>query len=504
MTGTFVTNAQHTFAGGANINVTTSTQPIVRIGASTVGAPGSVTAGPFGTGPVNISGATSPILQPTGSDITIANAVTLNAGFFAATPASVDPTVRSLTFTGPITTVGSSRTITNNIVSGGTLTFGSAGSPSTLTLGGNLGLQTQFATSGSGGGVIVVNDQISGAFGINVQNGATVTLTNNNTNTGISNVQNSASGQAITTTLIVNNVPVNAGVDAGLGGGVAVKTGTLAGTGTIAGNSSLQENAFGPGHLAPGNGAGTANGAGKLTFYNDLTFSPGTDPCVTCTFDVEIGGLTAGTQYDQVVVGGALTLGDTTPRGTLNVSLINGFTTPTSSTDFTIMTGTSVTGTFATVNLPDANWSIVYNPTSVVLHVAAGGGLPGDFNNDGKVDAGDYVVWRRAESQSEQRDRLRYLAGQFRQSAGSRQRLAGKWFFGARTGICPARPHGTCGAGWFAPRLALKTRSLVCGDDRVSRCATRGTPTSDPRTNRVGYACRCKSHIVLLLMFVAS
>jgi hypothetical protein len=50
------------------------------------------------------------------------------------------------------------------------------------------------------------------------------------------------------------------------------------------------------------------------------------------------------------------------------------------------------------VNLPNANWSIVYNPTSVVLHVAAGGGLPGDFNSDGKVDAGDYVVWRKGGS----------------------------------------------------------------------------------------------------------
>lgn len=392
MSGTFVTNAQHTFSGGTNISVPTSVQPIVRVGASTVGAPGSVTAGPFGTGAVNISGATSPIIQPSGSDITIANNVTLNAGFFAATDGTG---AHSLTLSGPITTVGSSRTITNNIVAGGSLILGSASSPSTLTLGGNLGLQTQSSISGAGGGVIVVNDQISGPGGLNVQNGATVTLTNNNTNTAVSNVQNSASGQATTGTLIVNNVPVNVGVDAGLGGGVNVKTGTLAGTGTIAGNSSLQEtvapNNFGPAHLAPGPGAGTANGAGKLTFYNDLTFSNGTANCVTCTFDAEIGGLTAGTQYDQVVVGGNLTVGSI-----LNVSLINGFTTPTSSTDFTIMTGTSVSGTFATVNLPDANWSVVYNPTSVVLHVAAAGGLAGDYNNDGKVDAADYVLWRKS------------------------------------------------------------------------------------------------------------
>ncbi len=139
------------------------------------------------------------------------------------------------------------------MVAGATLTLGSASTPSTITLGGNLGLQMQIGTAGVGGGQIVVNDQISGTFGINVQNGATVRITNNNLNTGISNVQNSATGQAIDGTLIVNNVPVNP-TDAGLGGGVNIRTGTLAGTGTIAGNSTVQEGSFGPAHLAPGNG----------------------------------------------------------------------------------------------------------------------------------------------------------------------------------------------------------------------------------------------------------
>ena len=75
-------------------------------------------------------------------------------------------------------------------------------------------------------------------------------------------------------------------------------------------------------------------------------------------FNVEIGGTTAGTQYDQVVVGGAATIGTaSTLRGTLNVSLINGFATPATDTDFTILTASSVSGVFANVNLPSANWS---------------------------------------------------------------------------------------------------------------------------------------------------
>src|SRR6185369_916823 len=42
------------------------------------------------------------------------------------------------------------------------------------------------------------------------------------------------------------------------------------------------------------------------------------------------------------------------------------------------------------------SYSIVNNPgnTSIDLHVNALG-LPGDFNSDDKVDAGDYVTWRK-------------------------------------------------------------------------------------------------------------
>jgi hypothetical protein len=38
--------------------------------------------------------------------------------------------------------------------------------------------------------------------------------------------------------------------------------------------------------------------------------------------------------------------------------------------------------------------SIVIDPNSVNLHIAAAG-LTGDYNGDGKVDAADYIVWRR-------------------------------------------------------------------------------------------------------------
>src|SRR5262249_23749625 len=52
--------------------------------------------------------------------------------------------------------------------------------------------------------------------------------------------------------------------------------------------------------------------------------------------------------------------------------------------------------TFASTTLPaldpGLSWRVVYAPTSVSLSVVAG--LQGDFNSNGRVDAGDYVVWR--------------------------------------------------------------------------------------------------------------
>src|SRR5207248_3213778 len=59
--------------------------------------------------------------------------------------------------------------------------------------------------------------------------------------------------------------------------------------------------------------------------------------------NVEIGGLTVGTQYDRLSVMGTATLG-----GTLNVTLINGYT-PTSGDSFTPVSYMMRSGTFATV-----------------------------------------------------------------------------------------------------------------------------------------------------------
>jgi hypothetical protein len=109
------------------------------------------------------------------------------------------------------------------------------------------------------------------------------------------------------------------------------------------------------GTLAPGLSPGT------------LTISGAVVPTAAATFDVEIGGLVAGSEHDRAALITPIVL-----TGALDVALVNGFV-PQDLDTFTILTSPAVTGTFLSVNVPplggDLAWKIHYNPTSVVLEV---------------------------------------------------------------------------------------------------------------------------------------
>jgi autotransporter-associated beta strand protein len=104
---------------------------------------------------------------------------------------------------------------------------------------------------------------------------------------------------------------------------------------------------------------------------------------------VEIGG-TEPSQFDALRV-----RGDADLAGILEVSLVNGFR-PRSGDTFEIVSAAGGrVGSFDSQSLPAFNeWEVVYRPASVLLHFIGASGLPGDYNDDGTVDAADYVVWR--------------------------------------------------------------------------------------------------------------
>ena len=146
-------------------------------------------------------------------------------------------------------------------------------------------------------------------------------------------------------------------------------------------------------------GTGTTGG-GDLHFEADIT--PGASPA-TVTFanhvvfgadavaKFELGGTSAGTQYDQIHVNGLLEL-----DGVLQISLINGFT-PAAGQSFDVLDWTTLSGTFSSFVLPSSGgltWDMSQLYTTGVLTVASAGSA-GDYNSNGTVDAADYVLWRK-------------------------------------------------------------------------------------------------------------
>ena len=89
--------------------------------------------------------------------------------------------------------------------------------------------------------------------------------------------------------------------------------------------------------------------------------------------------------------------GTATLGGSLAVSLLGGFTPSAGDAFEFITTAGSVSGEFASENLPALRGGLFFNVEyaahSVTLFTA---GVVGDYNRNGKVDAADYTIWRNA------------------------------------------------------------------------------------------------------------
>jgi hypothetical protein len=144
------------------------------------------------------------------------------------------------------------------------------------------------------------------------------------------------------------------------------------------------------GVLVPFSSAGTSI-AGDYTHLN------------AATLQIEIGGV-ASTAFDRVSVAGDITL----QGGDLEVSLINGFF-PSPTDAFTVLSTQigSFTGSFDNVasgqRLTTADglgsFLVSYGPGSPQVVLSAFlPALDGDFDVDGDVDGGDFLVWQRGGS----------------------------------------------------------------------------------------------------------
>jgi fibronectin-binding autotransporter adhesin len=176
-------------------------------------------------------------------------------------------------------------------------------------------------------------------------------LTGNNTYTGTTNVNAG--------TLLIN------GTQSGNGLTTVAAGATLGGTGTLGG--ALTNN----GTVNPGASVGTLNVNGNTIMGANSHLA------------IELSGASA----DKLAITGNLDL-----SALANLLDVTGVGTG-SSWVIATYTGT-LTGTFETIT---PGYSVDYGSgsNSQVTLMAAAVGLPGDFNNDGKVDAGDYVTWRK-------------------------------------------------------------------------------------------------------------
>jgi autotransporter-associated beta strand protein len=299
------------------------------------------------------------------SDLTVTGAFTNSSGTFDANGHAV--TIAGLTtidngtqylgstgsqqFKGGLSMPAGGTLDGSNLTLGGDVSAGEDSSANPATISGNLslgGATRKFTTTAGTGAVqLLVSAVISGSGGLTKAGPGTLSLQADNSYTGTTTVQN---GQLV--------------VDGAQGSSdVTLSGGTLGGTGTVGAITASG------GTLGPGDPQAT----GILTAGGDVNLAS------AATFSVRLNGTTAGNDYDQLNVAGAVNLDSDSGAGsTLAVSV--GFTSAVGDT-FTILTATGgITGTFqgldegAIFTVNGMNFQITYQGaggTAVVLtHVA--------------------------------------------------------------------------------------------------------------------------------------
>lgn len=241
-----------------------------------------------------------------------------------------------------------------------------------------LGIITTTNSGGSAGASLELSGD-SGTSDFAGQISTTVSLAKSGANTQILSGVNTYTGTTSITggTLLVNGNHTG-------GDTYTIAGGTLGGNGSIDADITVESG----GTVAPG------ASAGQLT-VEQIVFQTGS------TFEVELGGLLAGSEYDQLLADGVMLAGD------LSISLLNlgGTFVPEPTDIFSVLLADSLSGMFDNVangqrldtSGGEGSFLVTYDSTSdaVVLSDFALSAASGDFDGDGDVDGADFLTWQR-------------------------------------------------------------------------------------------------------------
>ena len=283
---------------------------------------GTLTKNGLGDGYINVAFDNNNTVIASAGLLDITNGGTHLGGSFAGNGGTVE-------FMGGTHTFNGANAFSGNI----TLSGGSFAGTGTITNGGSFDIQSDTVTAPA----IVNNGTVTKSAGTGsvVFNGSFANVGTVNANSGTLDFAAGYSQSAGTTTMRGGNIS----------GNVALNGGVFNGAGTVTGNVNHAAGTVSPG-FSPG----------RINIAGDYTQGPGG------TLAIELGGLVAGTQYDVLNIGGSAALG-----GTLNVSYYGAFTAA-AGASFTPINAASVTGAFATVNVPPASGlSAAYDSNSMRL-----------------------------------------------------------------------------------------------------------------------------------------
>ncbi len=335
-------------------------------------------------GTVDVEGATFANGTATFSGSFSVAALTLSGTVYFSTPSSA--TVGGLTFSGGALAGSGDVTVTGALNwTGGTMSGSGRtiiGSTGTLSLGADTGrqlnrvLQNEGTATWTAGALPMIGGTFNNNGSFTASSAAQLRCYGSGGISAFNNAGTFTQQGAGLTLFNVSSTGVsfnNSGTVAVLGGTLTFNSGfiqtsgqTILTGGAIAASSALQIQ------------GGVLGGVGTISasVNNSGTVSPGASPgllsitgnytqSATGTLDIEVGGLSPGTTYDQFAVSGTATL-----AGLLRVRLINDYI-PATGVVYRLVNYGSVSGSFSEIQglfpTPEVRWVAVYKPTGLDL-----------------------------------------------------------------------------------------------------------------------------------------